>query len=53
MAGLPSPQLLMILDLMLPLGSPMVGRYTNSAPGVLQEVRIAREEGIPIVQVIG
>ena len=31
----------------------MVGPYTHRAPGVLKEVRIAREEGIPIVQVIG
>jgi len=31
----------------------MVGRNTHRAPGVLQEVRIAREEGIPILQVIG
>jgi len=31
----------------------MVGRYTHRASGVLKEVRIAREEGIPIVQVIG
>jgi len=31
----------------------MVGRYTYKAPGVLKEVTIAREEGKPIVQVIG
>ena len=31
----------------------MVGSYTYRAPGVLKEVRMAREEGIPIVQYIG
>ena len=31
----------------------MVGRYTYRAPGVLQEIKMAREEGIPIVQIIG
>ena len=31
----------------------MVGRYTHRAPGVLKEVRMAREEGKPIFQVIG
>ena len=31
----------------------MVGPYTYRASGVLKEVRIAREEGIPIFQVIG
>jgi antiphage defense system Thoeris ThsB-like protein len=31
----------------------MVGRYTYRAPGVLKEVRMAREEGIPIAQMIG
>lgn len=31
----------------------MVGRYTHKAPGVLKEVKMAREEGKPIVQVIG
>ena len=31
----------------------MVGPKTHKAPGVLKEVRMAREEGIPIVQVIG
>ena len=31
----------------------MVGRYTHRAPGVLKEVQMAREEGIPIVQMIG
>lgn len=31
----------------------MVGRYTHKAPGVLKEVRMAREEGKPIFQVIG
>jgi hypothetical protein len=31
----------------------MVGPNTHKAPGVLKEVRIAREEDIPIVQVIG
>jgi hypothetical protein len=31
----------------------MVGPKTHSAPGVLKEVDMAREERIPIVQVIG
>lgn len=31
----------------------MVGPQTHKAPGVLKEIRMAREEGIPIVQVIG
>jgi len=31
----------------------MVGRYTHRASGVLKEVKMAREEGIPIVQIIG
>lgn len=31
----------------------MVGRYTHRASGVLKEIRMAREERIPIVQVIG
>jgi hypothetical protein len=31
----------------------MVGRYTYRAPGVLKEVRMAREEGAPIAQMIG
>lgn len=31
----------------------MVGPYTNRAPGVLKEVQMAREEEVPIVQVIG
>ena len=31
----------------------MVGPKTYRAPGVLKEVRMAREEGIPIVQIIG
>lgn len=31
----------------------MVGPNTYKAPGVLKEVRIARDEGIRIVQVIG
>ena len=31
----------------------MVGPYTSRASGVLKEVRMAREEGIPIVQIIG
>jgi hypothetical protein len=31
----------------------MVGPHTHKASGVLKEVRMAREEGIPIVQVIG
>jgi hypothetical protein len=31
----------------------MVGEYTYRAHGVLQEIEIAREEGVPIVQVIG
>lgn len=31
----------------------MVGRQTHRAPGVLKEVAMAREERIPIVQVIG
>lgn len=31
----------------------MVGPQTHKAPGVLKEVAMARDEGIPIVQVIG
>jgi len=31
----------------------MVGPNTHKAPGVLSEVQMAREEGVPIVQVIG
>lgn len=31
----------------------MVGPLTHKAPGVLKEVRMAREEKIPIVQIIG
>jgi hypothetical protein len=31
----------------------MVGRQTHRAHGVLREVAMAREEGIPIVQIIG
>ena len=31
----------------------MVGSYTHRAPGVLKEVKMARNAGIPIVQVIG
>ena len=31
----------------------MVGPNTHKAPGVLKEVKMAREEKIPIVQVIG
>ena len=31
----------------------MAGRRTKSAPGVLQEVKIAREEGVKVVQLIG
>ena len=31
----------------------MVGPKTHKAPGVLKEVKIAREESIPIVQIIG
>jgi predicted GTPase len=31
----------------------MVGPQTHRAPGVLKEVQMAREEGVPIVQVIG
>lgn len=31
----------------------MVGPHTHKAPGVLKEVRMARDAGIPIVQVIG
>lgn len=31
----------------------MVGRYTHRAPGVLKEVKMAREEAKPIVQIIG
>ena|SRR3989442_15913342 len=31
----------------------MVGSNTHKAPGVLKEVKMARDEGIPIVQVIG
>lgn len=31
----------------------MVGPLTHRAPGVLKEVRMAREEGVKIVQIIG
>lgn len=31
----------------------MVGRRTYMAHGVLKEVKMARQEGIPIVQIIG
>lgn len=31
----------------------MVGQYTHRAPGVLKEVRMAREAGKPIFQIIG
>lgn len=31
----------------------MVGPRTHRAPGVLKEVQMAREENIPVVQVIG
>lgn len=31
----------------------MVGQQTHQAPGVLKEVKMAREEGISIVQIIG
>ena len=31
----------------------MVGAQTYRAPGVLKEVKMAREEGVPIVQIIG
>lgn len=31
----------------------MVGPNTHKAPGVLKEVKMAREEGVKIVQVIG
>ena len=31
----------------------MVGENTHKAPGVLKEVEMARDESIPIVQVIG
>ncbi|MBW1716030.1 MAG: hypothetical protein JRJ77_09425 [Deltaproteobacteria bacterium] len=31
----------------------MVGPYTHRASGVLKEVRMAKEEGVPVVQVIG
>ncbi len=31
----------------------MVGPDTHKAPGVLKEIKMAREEGVPIVQVIG
>lgn len=31
----------------------MVGPETHRAPGVLKEVKMARDNGIPIVQVIG
>lgn len=31
----------------------MVGPKTHSAPGVLKEISMAREQNIPIVQVIG
>ena len=31
----------------------MVGPYTHNASGVLKEVQVARQAGIPIVQIIG
>jgi len=31
----------------------VAGRKTRNAPGVQEEVKIAREEGIPVVQIIG
>lgn len=31
----------------------MVGPHTHKAPGVLKEVKMAREEGVSLVQVIG
>jgi hypothetical protein len=31
----------------------LVGQYTYKASGVLKEIKMAREEGIPIVQMIG
>jgi hypothetical protein len=31
----------------------MVGEKTHRAPGVLKEVRMARDEEVPIVQIIG
>lgn len=31
----------------------VVGRHTHKAQGVLREVAMAREEGVPIVQIIG
>lgn len=31
----------------------VAGRKTRNAPGVLREVRMARDEGIPVAQVIG
>jgi predicted GTPase len=31
----------------------MVGPTTHKAPGVLKEVKMAREENVPIVQIIG
>lgn len=31
----------------------MVGKFTHQAPGVLKEIRMAREEGKRIVQIIG
>jgi len=31
----------------------IAGEYTYRAPGVLKEVAIAREESVPIVQIIG
>jgi len=31
----------------------VVGPYTYRAPGVLKEVAMARDEGVPIAQIIG
>lgn len=31
----------------------VAGRKTRNAPGVQEEVKIAREEGVPVVQLIG
>lgn len=31
----------------------VAGRRTRTAPGVLREVKIARDEGIPVAQIIG
>lgn len=31
----------------------MVGQYTHKAPGVLKEIAMARDAGVPIVQIIG